>query len=169
MTATCPIDTMPLSPEQLCLRLTREGENTVAFFSDLPEEIHHIRIYTEGDHWSIGHILRHLVQAEKAIQRLMASILGGGAGTPEDFDLDEYNERKVREIESLDLADLLADFTATRARTVSWVSERTPADLALAGRHPFLGFAPIEEMVKLLYRHTQLHQRDIRRSLNGEA
>jgi hypothetical protein len=158
---------MPLSPEKLCLRLTEEGENTVAFFSELPESVLNAQIYTEGDHWSIGHVIRHIVQAEKSIQRLMASILGGSAGTPEDFDLDAYNERKVREIEAVVLADLLADFAATRARTIAWVSGRTPADLAQTGRHPFLGIAPIEEMVKLLYRHTRLHQRDIRRSLNG--
>lgn len=158
---------MPLSPEKLCLRLTQEGENTVAFFAGLPAETFDTRVYTEGERWSVGHLIRHLVQAEKEIQRLMASVLGGSEGTPEDFDLDEHNERKVREIESVCLADLLADFAASRARTVVWVSERSPTELALTGRHPFLGVAPIEEMIKLLYRHTQLHQRDIRRSLNG--
>jgi hypothetical protein len=158
---------MPLTPEKLCLNLSREGENTVAYFAALPEAALNTRIYTDGDHWTIGHVVRHLVQAEKAIQRLMASILAGSAGTPEDFDLDAYNARKVREMEAVGMAELLTDFRATRARTIAWVAERTSEDLSRTGRHPFLGIAPIEEMVKLLYRHTQLHQRDIRRQLNG--
>ncbi|HUF37331.1 MAG TPA: DinB family protein [Anaerolineales bacterium] len=157
---------MPLTPEKLCLRLAEEGESTLAFFTGLPEDVLDTRIYTDGDHWSITQIIRHLVQAEKAIQRLMASILAGSPGAPEDFDLDGYNERKVREIEVMTTPGLLAEFSATRARTVAWVAERTPEDLARTGRHPFLGVAPIEEMVKLLYRHTQLHRRDIRRTLD---
>ena len=160
---------MAFSPEQLASRLTREGEKTVEFFSDLSEDTLTQELYADGQRWQVVQVLRHLVQAERAIHRLMISIVGGQAGTPEDFDLDAYNERKVSEIDDAALDALVPAFREARAATIAWVSERSPAELALQGRHPFLGLAPIEDMVKLLYRHTQLHQRDIRRLLDGEG
>jgi hypothetical protein len=38
-------------------------------------------------------------------------------------------------------------------------------DLVKTGRHPWLGIAPLEDMIQLLYRHNQIHQRDIRKLL----
>jgi hypothetical protein len=30
------------------------------------------------------------------------------------------------------------------------------------GRHPFLGRAPLSEIIKIIYRHNQIHLREIR-------
>jgi hypothetical protein len=38
-----------------------------------------------------------------------------------------------------------------------------PADLERIGRHPFLGVAPLVEMIKLVYRHNGIHIRDARK------
>ena len=46
------------------------------------------------------------------------------------------------------------------------VAHMTPEDLPKVGRHPFLGAAPLEDIIKLLYRHNQIHQRDVRRLLS---
>jgi hypothetical protein len=37
-------------------------------------------------------------------------------------------------------------------------------DLAKLGRHPFLGITSLEDIIKMVYRHNQIHMREIRRS-----
>lgn len=160
---------MPISPAKLSDRLQAEREKTLAFFSGLPEETWSLKLYSEGQHWTVRQMFVHLVQAEQAILRLMRAILNGGEGSPQDFRLDEYNERKVQEIEALALEELLARFGTYRDETIRWVETLSVEDLSLEGRHPFLGIAPLEEMIKLMYRHTQLHQRDVRRLMDERA
>jgi hypothetical protein len=38
-------------------------------------------------------------------------------------------------------------------------------DLERIGRNPFLGEVPLVEIVKLIYRHNQIHLRDLKRLL----
>jgi len=48
------------------------------------------------------------------------------------------------------------------------VQKMQESDLERKGRHPFLGITTLEEMLKLIYRHTMIHQRDIRRALEAD-
>jgi len=156
------------TPTQLAERLQSEGEKTVEFFKAIPSDKWHEQTYADGEHWNIHQILTHITQAEDSVSRLVAHIIGGGAGTPEDFDLDAYNHRKVKEMEVDSPENLITRFAERRACTVSVVAKLKETDLQKTGRHAFLGLAPVEEMLKLMYRHTQLHQRDIRKLLGQE-
>ena len=157
-----------LTPEQLAERLRSEGEKTAQFFLSIPPEKWSEQTYTDGEHWNIHQILTHITQAEESVLRLVKHVIGGGAGSPEDFDLDGYNHRKVREKQDEDPDNLIAMFSERRAQTTAYVAQLDEVDLQKTGRHPFLGHAPVEEMLKLMYRHTQLHQRDIRKLLGQE-
>lgn len=159
---------MTESSGMLVSKLEAEKEKTLAFFASLSDSDWDLTLYADGELWTIRHVFTHLVEAEESILRLMKHILSGGGGVPEDFDLDGYNERKVQERIAEPAADLPTLFSVRRAATMAWVSGLRDEDLTIEGRHPFLGVAPIEDMIKLMYRHTQLHQRDIRRRLNGE-
>ena len=64
---------------------------------------------------------------------------------------------------------LLAQYEELRRSNANLVSRMQPEDLARVGRHPFLGVASLEEIIKLLYRHNQIHQRDIRRALSAKT
>lgn len=155
---------MPDDPERLVANLKRECQKTLDFFQALTSEQYDQMIYTEGAGWKIRQILAHFVASEVAIRLLIENILAGGAGAPEDFKLDEYNERWVTKLFELTPAELLQQFSTARQASVDLVSRMSPSDLERSGRHPFLGIASLEAMVKLLYRHNQLHQRDIRRA-----
>ena len=156
-------------PAKLIERLTTEGERTRSFFSSVPEESWLEKIYSDGDEWTIQEILTHIVQAEDAIQRLILGILAGGEGTPNRFDLDAYNQRKVTESHGRSTSDLIDLFTERRGKTIKLVAGMSGSDLTRIGRHPFLEMAPVRDMIKLMYRHTQLHQRDIRRYLHRQT
>ena len=94
-------------------------------------------------------------------------IVAGGAGVPDDFDLDRYNESKVRKVGERSFEELLDAFAAFRGETIDLVATLSLADLDKVGRHPFLGLAPVEDILKLMYRHAQIHQRDIRRYIKS--
>ena len=156
---------------KLADRLQQEGDNTVAFFIAIPENMWSRELYSDGERWNIYQILVHIVQAEDSIFRLISGILRGHPGVPEDFNLDAYNHRKVDEMAGLAPEYLLPLFSERRTKTVALVASVDDGALEQIGRHPFLGEAPVVEMLKLMYRHTQLHQRDIRKFLkdtNGE-
>lgn len=146
-------------------RLHTEGEKTVAFFRALEPIDWGKQVYSEGAQWTVQQVLAHLVSAEASVTRLIQHIVDGGPGVPEDFDLNAYNERKVAELEGLGPADLLERFTALREQTAEMVTRLSQADLERIGRHPFLGMARVADIVKLMYRHNQIHQRELRKAL----
>ncbi len=149
----------------LAQKLHAEGEKTLAFFRALSPEDWQRPVYSEGAEWTVRDILAHITSAESSIPRLIRALLEEGKQPPPDFDLDAYNQRKVREMADRTPEELLALFEQRRAATVALVDGMSEADLQTVGRHPFLGEAPVEDMLKLMYRHIQIHQRDIRRAL----
>ncbi len=152
---------------KLAHKLQTEGRKTLDFFRAVKGEAWQRPVYSEGAEWTVRDILAHITSAERSIPRLIRVLLDEGRQLPPDFDLDAYNRRKVREMADRSPEELLALFEQRRAATVAMVESLSEQDLRTVGRHPFLGEARVEDMLKLIYRHIQIHQRDIRRALNA--
>ncbi|GAB4497900.1 MAG: hypothetical protein OHK0052_10290 [Anaerolineales bacterium] len=148
----------------LVKRLYDEGEKVVAFFDGLSPEDWEKIIYADGEVWTLHHLLRHFVSSEVSMTQLVSAIVAGGSGAAEDFDIDRFNQRKVTQLAGHSTAALLAQLREARAATVALAQELTPADLQKVGRHPFLGVTTVEEILKLMYRHQQIHLRDVRKA-----
>ena len=159
---------MPDTPDFLVERMRAEGEKTVEFFTAIPADGWEQTIYTDGSCWAVRQVLAHFVSTEDAFGRLIENILAGGAGAPEDFDINAYNERKVASLQDVTPPELLLQFQHLRQRNIEMVSKMTQPDLTRRGRHPFLGETELVEIIKLLYRHNQIHQRDIRKNIAGQ-
>jgi len=157
---------MPDSPDLIAERMLVEGQKTLEFFRSLTPEQWESTIYTEGSVWTLRDVLAHFVSAELGMARLVENILGGGPGSPDDFDLNAYNERKVSALKGTSIEALLEQFASARQRSVALVRTISITDLAVSGRHPWLGVAPVADILKMMYRHNQIHQREIRRILN---
>ncbi len=151
--------------QRVVSRLEAEGQKTRQFFQRLSPEDWDRPVYSEGARWRVRQVLAHFVEAEASVARLITHIVSGGPGVPEDFDLNAYNDRKVAPLGSMQPAELLERFAELRAKTVAMASGFEPGDLEKTGRHPFLGVARVADMLKLMYRHNQIHQRDLRRLL----
>ncbi|MGD2159312.1 MAG: DinB family protein [Anaerolineales bacterium] len=147
-------------------RFQKEGRKTQTFFQALTPEEWGREIYSEGTVWTVRQIFAHLVSAESGIARLVQHILDGGQGVPEDFDLDRYNERKVGELDGKTTDELMVMFSNLRGETIKMVATLGDEDLSREGRHPWLGMATLGDMLKLMYRHNKIHQREIRRVLD---
>lgn len=149
-------------------RLRDKGAETLAFFEALAPDEWEIVVYTEGTDWTPREVMCHFVSAERAFLRIFEDVAAGGEGAPEGLDIDAFNEGEVAGMADESPPALLAQFRAARAATVAFLQTLTDADLDREGRHPWFGFDKIEKFVKLTYRHNMIHQRDIRRTLNGE-
>jgi uncharacterized protein (TIGR03083 family) len=156
---------MPDTPDFLTERLQSEGEKTAAFFASLDPAQWQAPIYTEGQTWTTRNILAHFVTAESGFLKLFADIRAGGPGAPEDFDIDRYNASQQKTTSEMSPAELLEQFRAVRAQMTALVASFTQEDLQKQGRHPFLGVTTLAEMVKMVYRHNQIHLRDLRKVL----
>ena len=156
------------TPQRLVNRLLEEGEKTRQFFEAMPTVDWDLQVYSDGGQWRIRQILAHFVATEASLQKLVKNILDGGEGTPLDFDLNRFNESRVSRLEDTSPSELLSQFYALRQQTAQLVAGIDPDELQRTGRHPFLGVASLEEIIKLMYRHNQIHQRDIRKRVHPQ-
>ncbi len=150
---------------KLARKLERSGDKTLALFSKLNEEDWQIQVYFDGPGWNIHNLLAHFTEVEAAIPRLIVKILDGESGVRKDFDIDRYNKKNVEEMSQYSIEDLLVKFENRRNATISMVSSFTTVELNTWGRHPFLGKSQIKDMVKLMFLHVGIHERDIRKAL----
>jgi uncharacterized damage-inducible protein DinB len=154
---------MPETPAFLAERLKTEGDKTAAFFASLTDDQWKSEVYTEGETWTVRNVLAHYVTAEKGFVSIFTNIRAGGPGASDDFDIDRYNASQQKKTRELTPVELLEQFKAIRAQMTAFVTSLTEADLAKQGRHPFLGQATLAEMIKMVYRHNQIHYRDLRK------
>lgn len=148
---------------KLANRLVKEGEKTTLFFSQIPEEILEKSLYSEGASWTVHQVIVHLIEAEDSLPRLFKYIVEGGGGVSQDFDLNRYNEGAVKILKDLHLEELAKIFIERRNLAVEFVQGLSDEDLNKEGFHPFLGQAPVKDMIRLFYLHAQIHMRDIRK------
>mgnify|MGYP000896870865 CR=1 FL=1 len=150
---------------ELVEKLKSEGERMVAFFSTLNDDQWQAEVYTEGTTWTIRNVLSHYVTSERGLVRLFEQIRQGGGGVTDEFSIDRYNASQQEKTRELTPAELLAQYKAVRAESITWVRGLKDEELEIQGRHPFLGQTVIREMVRMLYMHNQLHYRDVKRAL----
>jgi len=158
---------MAETPAFLAERLRTEGQKMASFFNSLSDNQWGLSVYTEGTTWKVRDVLAHFVTAERGFLRLFADVIAGGAGVSSDFDIDRYNASQYKKTQAFTPEELLSQFVAVREEMTSLVGSMSDADLQRQGRHPFLGITPLVDMVKMVYRHNQIHYRDVRR-LMGE-
>lgn len=151
---------------QLLKRLKDEGQKVITFFNRIEEDVWEAEIYTEDEVWKAHQILAHFVSVERTFQWLTADIISGGKGAPEIFDLDRFNHEQVHELQSNSRQELIDAFRTERAATIEQASQYGSDDLLKEGNHPWFGQVSVGKLLKLLYRHNQLHMRDIRRHLS---
>ena len=154
------------SPAFLVDRLRSEGEKTLAFFQALNQAQWEQVVYADKIPWNARQVLAHLVSTEETVRTQIEGVLSGGWGVAEDFDIDAFNLQAVARLERTSVADLLNLFPQYRQATIALVERLSPDDLHRQGRHPYLGIVPLVEVIKLIYRHNQIHQREMRKVLS---
>ena len=147
--------------------LEKESGRTIAFFRSLAPEQLQLQVYHEEPRWTVRQVMAHFITIERSMQWLFLNILEGGAGTPEDFDLDRYNRTQPVKLDGFSLDDLIAKFTAVRRETIAIVDGMEEADLDREGRHAFFGRGKLEQFISWASEHERRHKDDVRKALAG--
>ncbi|MBN2046047.1 MAG: DinB family protein [Anaerolineales bacterium] len=148
--------------EKLVQTFLNEGQKTLDFFNQLPEDAWPLQLYSDGAQWCIREVLAHIVDTESSLLQLFEDIRDGGRGLTQNIDIDEYNAKSVAILKGLPPQELLDEFKFRRKRMTKFVASLSEEDLGLEGKHPFLGETTLEEMLRLFYLHVNLHIRDVR-------
>lgn len=150
--------------EFLYEHLKQDGEKTVTFFHKLSEDQWQLPVYVnDGIEWRIQQVLAHLVASEASFARLIKNILAGGRGAPEKFDIDAFNQLEIEKVRPNSPEELLVRFKQLRESTLDLIGIMNQSELEKVGRHPFLGEASLGDIIRLIYRHNQIHLRDLKR------
>jgi hypothetical protein len=145
--------------------LERGLEGTLSFFKSLrPVELQ-TRVYADGAKWTVKQVLAHLIAIERSMQNLFRSILAGGPGSPQDFDVDRFNLTQTRKYDALALEELIERLTDVRRKTICIVRGMKEEDLDREGMHAFHGKGTLDRFIRWVYQHVRLHEQDIRTSL----
>jgi hypothetical protein len=156
---------MPGRQDLILKRLQEEGRKSAEYFRALSDADLGQVVYTSGPRWRARDVLAHFVSAEQTLLFYGREVLAGGSGAPEDFVIDDFNAIEVAGLRDVATSDLVMQFEAARAATTNMVAGMADADFDRIGRHPWFGRVPMEQMLKLVYRHNMLHERDVRRAL----
>jgi hypothetical protein len=155
-------------PELIQKRLRDEGAKLLALFDGLTPEQWQTVIYIDSMTWTIKDVLAHQIAAEREFQFYGRDVLNGGRGAPEDFVLNEFNNRSVAAQADRTPAQLIEDFHIVRQGSIDFVALIRIDQFAWEGWHPFFGKMTLEDLFKLIYRHNMMHVRDIRHVLGND-
>jgi len=150
----------------LSLKLQLEGDKLISFFNSLTDEEFSKEIYSDGELWKIKDVLAHLISAEKNFLELFKNIKSIGVGSPEGFEINRFNNSQVKAMKTYKTSDLLTSFLKARSKMSEWVAQLNIEDLEIKGNHPAMGEAKLGEMIKMVYLHNIMHQRDIKEILS---
>lgn len=152
--------------QQIIVALEQGLESSVEFFEALTAEELDKRIYQDGARWTAQQVVAHFITIEQSMQWLFKNILSGGEGSPENFDVDRYNESQTGKFNDVPFSELIALFRQVRRQTIGIVASMSESDLDLEGRHAFHGHGKLERFIRWAYEHARIHEDEIRQALN---
>lgn len=152
--------------EKIIRELKKGLERSVVFFGSLAPDQLAERIYQDGARWTAQQVVAHFITIERSMHWLFNNILSGGDGSPEDFDVDRYNQSQTRKFDDMPLDGLIDLFRKVRQETIDIVAEMSESDLDRKGRHAFHGLGTLERFIRWAYEHNQIHEDEIREALS---
>ena len=116
-------------------------------------------------HWTARDLIGHVAYAEAGMLPMIASAMEGQPPryTP-DFDIDRWNEGRVRRAREQSVEQLLARLEESRGQALALLDRLADADLDRPTTHPVAGDTTIEGIFKIIAYHERSHAKDLRAS-----
>lgn len=122
-------------------------------------------VQADGEQWTARQLIIHLSTAEPGLLVQMQRTVAGEQTIPDDFDLNRWNNSRVRKGADLTPADLQARLAENRAQVLAFMDTLSEADMGKEGRHPLFGMLTIAAYLQLIGDHELLHTGEIRAAL----
>jgi hypothetical protein len=146
--------------ESLMEKLSRGISKSHEIFQSIAPGQWEQPIYDEPQSWNLKELVAHFIYSEEHLLRIAQDIASGGEGSPEDIDIDAFNEDQMEKLRDRSIDELLAMLTDTREATMDWVRELGDSDFDRVGKHPVLGSSNVETVIYSIYAHQLLHMRE---------
>ena len=121
-------------------------------------------VWSDGHgHWTAQELIGHVAYAEAGMLPLITNTLAGNPPQPNpDFDLNRYNEGRVRRAKEQTIPELLARLDTSRQETLALLDSIAEADLDRPSYHPALKETNVEGIFKIIAFHERTHAKDMR-------
>jgi len=147
--------------EILIGKLKRGISKSLEVFRSVEPDLWEQPIFDDPESWDLKDLVAHFIYSEEYILSLAQDISFGGEGSPEDIDIDAFNENGIEELRHRSVNELLDILNDVRKTSISWVRELDELELDRVGRHPVLGASNVETIINSIYAHQLLHMREI--------
>ncbi len=144
-------------------RLADSRAALLALVNEMNESAWETAVFPHDEHtaWTVADLLRHLVEAERSMIRLMVNIRDGGSGASPDFDLDRWNASRVAKTQHKSPSQLLEELSNYRQELQQFITALQEDDWAKKGRHGSGQMMTIGEICAVIADHEAQHTSDM--------
>ena len=113
--------------------------------------------------WTAKDLIGHVAYAEASmLPMIQGALAGASAGPNPDFDLDRWNEGRVRRARGQSVTDLLARLDDSRAQCLALLDSLADADLDRPTYHPSLKETTVAGVFGVIGDHEAGHAGELR-------
>ncbi len=156
--------------EKLVLKLERSKSDIYAFFESIDEKNWDRIVYSteSSEPWQIHNIFSHLIISEESFLVLFNQMCAGREIIQNTINIDQFNAEHQKQFVSISKKELIGRFLDNRQNMIQFVMKISQKELSIMGDHPALGISKLEDMIKLIPIHDQMHMKDIKKILTSE-
>ncbi len=147
--------------EKLVEKLKRGISKSLEVFRSVEPDLWEQPIFDDPESWDLKDLVAHIINSQQLVLSLAHDLASGGEGSPEDIDIDAFNENGIETLRHRSVDDLLDILTEIRKASIAWVLELDELELDRVGRHPVLGASNVETIINSIYAHQLLHMREL--------
>lgn len=116
-----------------------------------------------GNDWTARDLIGHVAYAEGSMIPLIRGGLGGEVRQPPpDFDIDRWNESRLRRARGQSVGELLARLAESRAELLALLGGLSDADLDRPAHHTTQGPTTVAGIFRIIAGHERQHAGDLR-------
>ena len=130
-----------------------------------PEDLN-IKINEGEKGFTVIELLRHIQNSERGMTANLKSILAGGEGASQDFDLQSYNHTSNDKMKDLTTSDVKEKMKKYREKTLNLLESVKEEDWEREGRHPSQGIYSVKKHFEIISWHQYHHLKGIKEQLN---
>ncbi len=149
-------------------KMAEAREELVSTLKSLTPEQFNLPTRNEG--WSVREVAAHIASAEGGMEPILHRILNREPNQREtagDFDLERYNNSRIRKRNDKTIEGLLEELQVSRDRILPILDRLTEEDLDTSGYHPVAGDINLYGLFVVIYRHERTHTADIQQALSA--
>lgn len=148
-------------------KLANIRQDLLSFLQSLDDAAWQEVVYRDPERWTISDTVRHLVQAEKSMTRLMDGIRQGHPGTREGFDLAAFNREGIQRISDIPREEVLDRLIDARNRLHQFMSGLSEEDWGKSGRHAIGRVMTVDQICHLIGDHEKGHLTDMQMAVGS--